>query len=125
MKELKLFIVGFIFLTACSKEKAPADVLNQQQMIMLMADLHTMDGYMSSMIYTDSIRKESKNLYATIYNSHNTTEKIYEKSMRYYSMDPILLDSMYSSVVSILTEKERNIQNDLTKKYQEKLQKQK
>jgi len=125
MKELKLLLVGFIFLTACSGEKVPADILNQQQMIMLMADLHTMDGYMSSMLYTDSIRRKSKDLYATIYSSHNTTEKLYDKSLRYYSMKPVLLDSMYSRVEFIMTEKERIIQNNLTKKYQEKLQKQK
>lgn len=125
MKEFKLLILGFLFLTACSREKVPADILNQQQMIKLMADLHTMDGYMSSMLYTDSIRRKSKNLYATIYSNHNTTEKLYDKSLRYYSMKPVLLDSMYSRVESILTEKERKIQNDLTKKYQQQLEKHK
>ena len=125
MKEFKILILGFIFLTACSKEKVPADILNQQQMIMVMADLHTMDGYMSSMLYTDSIRRKSKNLYATIDSNHNPTEKLYDKSLRYYSMKPVLLDSMYSRVESILTEKERKIQNDLTKKYQQQLEKHK
>lgn len=125
MKELKLLIFGIIFLTACSRQKAPPDILTEQQMIMVMADLHTMDGYMSSMLQSDSIRRASKNLYATIYNSHNTTEKIYDKSLKYYSMNPVLLDSMYSRVEFILTEKERKIQNNLTKKHEEKLQKQK
>lgn len=125
MKELKLFILGLIFLTACSEDKAPTDVLDQKQMIKIMADLHTMDGYMSSMLSSDSIRRQSKDLYATIYKSHNTTEKLYEKSLKYYSMKPVLLDSMYSRVEFILTEKERKIQNNLTKKHEEKLQKQK
>ena len=125
MKELKLLIVGFIFFTACSSDKVPSDILNQQQMILVMADLHTMDGYMSSMLYSDSIKRESKNFYATIYKSHKTTEKLYDKSLKYYSMDPVLLDSMYSRVESILTEKERKIQNKLTKKHEEQLQKQK
>lgn len=112
-------------MTACSREKAPPDILNQQEMVLVMADLHTMDGYMSSMLYSDSIRRKSKDLYATVYKSHNTTEQIYDKSLKYYGMKPELLDSMYSRVEIILTEKERKIQNNLTKKHEEQLQKQK
>lgn len=125
MKELKLLILGFTFLTACSGDKTPADVLDQQQMVLLMADLHTLDGYMSSMFSSDSVRRKSKDLYATVYKNYNTTEKLYEKSLKFYSMRPVLLDSMYNRVELILTEKERKIQNSLTKKHEEQLQKQK
>ncbi len=74
-----------------------------------MADLHTMDGYMSTIIYNDTIRRNNKNLYATIYKTHQTTPALFEKSLKYYSMKPALLDTMYNSVKAILDEKEHKL----------------
>ncbi len=87
----------------------PKDIIDQKKMILIMADLHTMDGYMSTIIYNDTIRKNSKNLYATIYKTHNTTPALYEKSLKYYSMKPALLDTMYNKVQAILDEKEHKL----------------
>jgi len=89
-----------------------------------MADLHTMDGYMSTIIYNDTIRRNSKNLYATIYKTHNTTPALYENSLKYYSMKPVLLDTMYNRVQAILDEKEHKLMNVEIKK-QNRIQKQK
>ena len=81
-----------------------------------MADLHIMDGYMATMIYSDSLRVESKNYYATIYKNHNTSQALYDKSLKYYSMQPALLDTMYTRVEAILAEKEHKIHNVQIKK---------
>ena len=81
-----------------------------------MADLHTMDGYMSTILYNDSTRRNSKNLYATIYKTHNTTPEVYEKSLKYYSMKPAMLDTMYNKVQAILDEKEHKLNRAEIKK---------
>lgn len=81
-----------------------------------MADLHAMDGYMATMIYSDSMRVESRNFYATIYKNHNTSQALYDKSLKYYSMQPALLDTMYTRVEAILVKKEKKIQNAQNKK---------
>ena len=109
MKAIKLlfFIIPLLF--ACEQKKMPEDIIDQKKMILIMADLHTMDGYMSTIIYNDTIRKNSKNLYATVYKSHKTTPALYEKSLKYYSMKPALLDTMYNSVQAILDEKEHKL----------------
>ena len=124
MKGLKLFIIGLLLLSSCKLNETPKDIIERQKMVRIMADLHVMDGYMASLVYTDTMRVSGKNFYATVYNSHNTTKAIYEKSLKYYSMDPILLDSMYSSVEKLLTEKERRV-NKVKWKEPNKSQKQK
>lgn len=109
MKVIKLLILIVPLLFACEQEKIPKDILDQKKMILIMADLHTMDGYMSTIIYNDTIRKNSKNHYATVYKTHKTTQALYEKSLKYYSMKPALLDTMYNSVQTILDEKEHKL----------------
>ncbi len=109
MKVIKLLFLIVPLLFACEQNKMPKDIIDQKRMILIMADLHTMDGYMSTIIYNDTIRKNSKNLYATIYKTHNTTPALYEKSLKYYSMKPALLDTMYNKVQAILDEKEHKL----------------
>ena len=118
MKGLKLFILSLLLLSSCKLNETPKDIIEQQKMVRIM------DGYMASLVYTDTMRVSGKNFYATVYNSHNTTKAIYEKSLKYYSMDPILLDSMYSRVEKLLTERERRI-NKVKWKEPNKSQKQK
>ena len=124
MKAIKLlfFIIPLLF--ACKQEKIPEDIIDQKKMILIMADLHTMDGYMSTIIYNDTIRKNSKNLYATVYKTHKTTPALYEKSLKYYSMKPALLDTMYNSVQAILDEKEHKLNKAAIEK-PKRIQKQK
>ncbi|HQT23567.1 MAG: hypothetical protein B7X86_00490 [Sphingobacteriales bacterium 17-39-43] len=109
MKVIKILFLFVPLLFACGQDKIPEDIIDRKKMILIMADLHTMDGYMSTIIYNDTIRKNSKNLYATVYKTHKTTPALYEKSLKYYSMKPALLDTMYNSVQAILDEKEHKL----------------
>jgi hypothetical protein len=124
MKVIKALFLIVLLLFGCKQEKIPDDIIDQKKMILIMADLHTMDGYMSTIIYNDTTRKNSKNLYATIYKTHNTTAALYEKSLKYYSMKPALLDTMYNSVQAILDEKEHKLNRAEIKKTN-RIQKQK
>lgn len=110
MKGIK-FKIAFLMLIAvsCSSEKKPSGIIEEDKMISIMTDLHIMDGYMSSLMYTDSVRIKGKNFYATIYDKHKVDPAEYERSLKYYSMKPVLLDSMYSKVERILTDKERKL----------------
>ena len=77
-----------------------------------MTDLHIMDGYMSTIIYSDTTKRNTKNLYATIYKTHKTTQKSYEESLKYYSRKPALLDTMYNKVQALIDEKEHKLHTD-------------
>ena len=105
MKVFKLLILGFFLIVSCKNNELPKDLIEEQKMIQIIADLHIID----TLVYTDSIRINGKNFYATVYKSHKTTKAVYERSLKYYSMDPVRLDSMYNRVEYLLANKERKL----------------
>ena len=107
MKQLQIFFLSFLLLTACDSNKVPEGVLDEKKMVNVLADLTVIDGYMSTLIYTDSMRISGKNFYATVYKNHNISKKTFDKSLKYYSSQPVLLDSMYSKVTRKLEAKEK------------------
>jgi hypothetical protein len=109
MKVIKVFFLGLLVIAACRDKDIPQNLIEEQKMVQIIADLHIIDGYMATLIYTDSTRINGKNFYATVYKSHNTTRAEYEKSLKYYSMNPVLLDSMYNHVEALLADKERKL----------------
>jgi hypothetical protein len=100
---------------SCSNKKQSKDIIEEQKMIHIMTELHIVDGYMSSLTYTDSIRINGKNFYNTVYKNNGISKSQYEKSLKFYSMNPVKLDSMYSDVQKILTAKENTINKNLKK----------
>jgi hypothetical protein len=119
MKHYYAFLLGLIFLAACTRKDLPKGILEEEKMIGILADLSVIDGYMATMMYTDTIRRNGKNFYATVYKKHNINKQIFDSSLKYYSKQPVLLDSMYSKVDSILKYKEAQ----LTKRNEEEQKK--
>lgn len=117
--EVRFFLFALFFLSmiwSCSQKKKPDHILEEQKMMNIMIDLHIVDGYMSSLMYNDSTRIKGKNFYASVYDKHKVTRAEYEKSLKYYSMDPVLLDSMYSKVERILSTKEQKLNKEIMNK---------
>ena len=107
MKRLYFLLLPLLILTSCNQSKLPEGVLDEQRMINVLADLSVIDGYMSSLMYTDTLRIEGRSYYATVYKNHNISKEVFDKSLKYYSNQPVLLDSMYSKVTRKLEAKER------------------
>jgi hypothetical protein len=122
MKVFNLLILCLLFFTACTDNNSPKDLIEEQKMINIMSELHIIDGYMSSLTYTDSIRINGKNFYYTVYKNNGITKSQYENSLKHYSMDPVKLDSMYSDVQKILTAKEKKLNKNSLKKNPELIQ---
>ena len=106
MRRLKLFILSLFFLAGCDQHKSPEGIIGQQKMVGILSDLHIMDGYISTLQYPDSQWTSGQNHYSTIYKKHNVSRATFEKSLKYYSLQPTLLDSMYTQVENILLKKE-------------------
>ena len=119
MKQIQFLLTILILLTACNSNRLPEGVLEEQKMVNVLTDLTVIDGYMSSLMYTDTLRIEGKNYYATVYKNHNITRAVFDKSMKYYSTQPVLLDSMYSKVTKKLELKE-NRYNKIQEQKQKK-----
>ena len=111
MKVFKILLFLVTLISACEPNNKPKDLIEEKKMILIMTDLHIMDGYMSTIVYNDTMRRNTKNLYATIYKTHNTTQQSYEESLKYYSRKPALLDTMYNKVQALIDEKEHKLHN--------------
>jgi hypothetical protein len=111
MKVFKILLFLVTFISACEPDNKPKDLIEEKKMILIMTDLHVMDGYMSTIVYNDTTRRNTKNLYATIYKTHNITQKLFEESLKYYSRKPALLDTMYKKVQDLIDEKEHKLHN--------------
>ena len=109
MKVFKILLFLVTLISACEPNNKPKDLIEEKKLILIMTDLHIMDGYMSTIVYNDTTRRNTKNLYATIYKTHNTTQKSYEESLKYYSRKPALLDTMYNKVQALIDEKEHKL----------------
>jgi len=109
MKALKLLFVSMVFLSACGQKKIPEGIIDERKMVRVLADLHTIDGYMSSLMSLDTLRIAGNKHYAAVYKNYNIDKPVFEKSLKYYSMQPVLLDSMYSRVDNILKWRASNL----------------
>lgn len=115
MKVLYVFIFFLFFFNSCKDKNLPKDLIEEQKMIQIMSELHTIDGYISSLSFSDSTRINGINFYNTVYKKNGVTKIQYENSLKYYSMDPVKLDSMYSNVIKLLSEKEKMLNKKLLK----------
>jgi len=109
MKQIQFLFLSLFFLPGCNSNSIPKGVLDEQKMVNVLTDLTIVDGYMSGLMYSDSLRSGGRNIYATVYKNHNISKAIFEKSLKYYSRQPALLDSMYSRVNTKLEAKENRL----------------
>jgi hypothetical protein len=109
MKQIRILLLSLFFFAACDDKGLREGVLEEQKMINVLTDLTIIDGYMSALMYTDSVRVGGKNYYATIYRKHGISKAVFDKSMKYYSTQPARLDSMYSKVTRKLETQEKKL----------------
>jgi hypothetical protein len=125
MKPIVLLLSGLLFLAACNQGKAPKGVIENEKMVAVLTDVHLVDAYISMIPYDDSVLKQqSSKYYDAIYKKYKTSRSDFDKSVKYYSRQPKVLDSMYSQVLTNLSKKEKE-QSMLLKKEQNKLLKKK
>ena len=121
MKLLVLLLSLLLFIAACDQKKAPKGIIENKKMVAVLTDVHLVDAYISLIPYNDSVLKQqSSKYYKAIYKKYKISQRDFDKSVKYYSQQPKVLDSMYSQVSANLSKKEKE-QNMLLKKEQNKL----
>jgi len=101
---MKRLILGFfvlIFVSACNRNQVPDGIIENGKMILLLTDIHLVDSYVSSAAY-DTTTQPAANYYKVVYQKYKTDSLQVQKSLRYYSRDPELLDTMYYKVLKRL-----------------------
>ncbi|NQX39116.1 protein of unknown function [Pedobacter steynii] len=98
-----LYIVFLFLLISGCKPGIPKQVIQPDQMSGLLADIHIVDGYVSSIPSSDSAKKVAAAYYKGIYKKYGVDSAKYAKSMAYYNSEPKVLDEIYTKVVADLS----------------------
>ena len=97
-----LFIILIISNFACIRDnKAPKDVIPQNQMRKIMWDLMRADAYVTDFVMKDSTRDkktESAKLYEKIFDIHATSREAFKKSLSFYQDRPDLFKVISDSL---------------------------
>lgn len=105
-----IFIVGTIFLFAACNSR-PKGVLNQNDMINILADLHQLDGSMSAKGLPYNQFDQKNEYYISVLTKYDITQAEFDSSLVWYSKNPKNFDKIYDKVIDRLT----NLQNDINK----------
>lgn len=100
MKRLILVFFVLIFYMSC-KDASKKKVIKRDDMVSLLTDIHLVDGYLAG-VAEEKLKQEAANYYNLVYKRHSTDSIQFKISLKYYSKDPVLLDSMYSEIIAKL-----------------------
>jgi hypothetical protein len=123
---MKRLIPGFflmIFVTGCFQDKVPDGIIGNDKMILVLTDIHLVDSYVSSAAY-DTTTQPAKNYYKVVYQKYKIDSGEFQMSLRYYSKQPELLDTMYYQVLKKLEKMEQreNLKEQMKIKAQQALE---
>lgn len=104
------YLVILLLLFACSpqKTKAPANLLDQNQMSDIIAEMHIADAIATGTKAgnADSVNLEAVSLNAFILEKHKLTPEQFKESFEFYRQNPVLMDSVYADVITKLSSME-------------------
>jgi hypothetical protein len=105
-KYISLFFSVLLFLTACQSQEPPKGVLNENDMLNLLLDIHITDGSVYQVPQVpDSLYKYSSTKYVALFKRHHTTDAVYKTSLKYYSKQPEQIQAIYAKLETIIKAK--------------------
>ena len=88
----------------------PPNLLDRQQMAEVLSDIQIAEAAIVQKNYgLDSLTRMEAGYYKFIYKKNATTKEVFERSYAYYVTRPDLLDSIYATVIEIISFKESNL----------------
>lgn len=98
-KYITLFFSAALFLCACNGKSIPNDVLKPDAMAAVLTEMHIIDGslYNTTQI-PDSLYKYGAGKYIAMFQRLHTDTARFNRSMRYYAMQPDKLLAIYDQV---------------------------
>ncbi|QNL49887.1 DUF4296 domain-containing protein [Olivibacter sp. SDN3] len=97
MSRLLIGFIALILLAACNKDRKPADIVSQKEMVSLLSDFHLAEGYIYS-LPQDSSRLLANKYYQAVFDKYGVDSASFHKSLIYYSQDPQTLNGIYAQV---------------------------
>jgi len=105
-KYYSLFFSVLLLLFACDRTNTPPGVIKPGPMTNLLTELHIVDGAMYNLMQTqDTLYKYGTGRYLALFKKFHTDSIQFKKSLKYYSNNPELLETIYEQVVVNLKDK--------------------
>ncbi|MBS9522873.1 DUF4296 domain-containing protein [Litoribacter alkaliphilus] len=107
MKKLIIFLVLSVFALSCGNGDRPKQLLNEDQMVAIMMDIHMVEGIASSLpISYDSSKKVYPYLEHRVFEKHGVPDSVYVENLQYYLRDAAKMEQLYARVIDSLTVKQ-------------------
>ncbi|TAE41544.1 MAG: DUF4296 domain-containing protein [Runella slithyformis] len=107
-----LFVIHFLFLTACTQEeKVPEGTLSEQKMSQIMVEIHLIEARVSrlSLVSIDSTTLVTEQLKRAMFKKLQVDTAAFNRSYKFYATNPELLQRIYEPVVKHL---EKRVKKD-------------
>ncbi len=114
-KHLLLFFSALLFVVACNSDKPDGNIIDQDKMVLILSDIHLVDGSLMIHGANDSLYKYGTNRYGLVFKKYGIDSALFNNSLKYYSGDPEEMIKIYDNVGKVLAAK-----NDSTSKVQAK-----
>lgn len=110
-----LYFLVLVFLTNCTNSiSKPTNLLPKDTIVQIIAEMHINDALVISPKVQNYPKKiNSEKLYNAILTRHNITNKIFEDNLNYLSCDTTQFRLIYDEVITLLSIKQGNIQNQV------------
>jgi hypothetical protein len=94
---------GAMFLVlACAREKVPAGVLSEPEMVAVLTDIYLTEEKARHAIASDSVKQVFPKFEAKIFEKAGTQDSVFRKSLEYYLAHPKQLENIYTALIDSL-----------------------
>ena len=100
-----ILVVPLSILVSCQRDKPQRGMLEKDELIPILIDLHKAYAIQSSAKYRKiALDVDSVDVYAYIFDKHSVSKVVFDSSIAWYSRHPKLFTEIYDEVVMDLTQ---------------------
>jgi hypothetical protein len=116
-KYITLFFSVSLFLYACTGNKSNQKIIQHDQMVSLLTDMHILDGSLYNTVSQspDSLYKYGTARYLKLFKKYNVDSVAFRQSLKYYTTQPVEFQAMYDKILANLQAKTDSINKKLFK----------
>lgn len=100
-----------ISLSACTKNEVsiPSDIIPKDSMVYIMMDVHLAEAAVKTAAADTNYKLNIKTYYDLIYKKYNITDSNFNKSLKFYTDNPVLLEQIYQKIAEEMSRKEAEV----------------
>ncbi|BAU54505.1 DUF4296 domain-containing protein [Mucilaginibacter gotjawali] len=116
-KYITLFFSVSLLLFACTAGKSNGKIIEHDQMVRLLTDIHILDGSLYNAVSQspDTLYKYGTARYLTLFKKYHVDSIEFRRSLKYYTTQPIEFQAMYDKILVDLQAKTDSINKKLLK----------